>query len=103
LPPDPPLRAKAKGRPASDDQQTSGVKVILLVAMLPVLSASIVGNNQIFNAYLVWAEKSADLRLFGIPYPHHLDGVSGFHRLGRLPARHGDVLASIGHATPGAR
>jgi len=66
LPADPPLRPKAKAdRPAMTSKEWG--KVILLVAMLPVLSASIVGNNQIFNAYLVWAEKSADLRLFGIP------------------------------------
>ncbi len=38
---------------------------VLLIAMLPVLSASVVGNQEIFNAYLVWAERSADLRLFG--------------------------------------
>src|SRR5262249_51565720 len=39
----------------------------LLIALLPVLSASIVGNNQIFNAYLIWAQDHADLRLFGQP------------------------------------
>jgi POT family proton-dependent oligopeptide transporter len=38
---------------------------ILLVALLPVLAASVVGNQEIFNAYLVWAERSADLELFG--------------------------------------
>ena len=66
LPPDPPLRAKAKAdRPAMTRKEWG--KVILLLAMLPFLAASIVGNNQIFNAYLVWAERSADLHLFGIP------------------------------------
>jgi POT family proton-dependent oligopeptide transporter len=64
LPPDPPLRAKAKAdRPGMTAQEWR--KVALLVAMLPVLSASIVGNNQIFNAYLVWAESSVDMHLFG--------------------------------------
>ncbi|MFL5297792.1 MAG: peptide MFS transporter [Phenylobacterium sp.] len=42
-------------------------KLILLLVLLPVLSASIVGNNQIFNAYLVWVEKAADLHFFGVP------------------------------------
>ena len=41
--------------------------IVLLVLLLPVLAVSIVGNNQIFNGYLLWAEKSADLHLFGIP------------------------------------
>ncbi len=37
----------------------------LLVLLVPVLAASVVGNQEIFNAYLVWAERSADLQLFG--------------------------------------
>jgi POT family proton-dependent oligopeptide transporter len=43
--------------------------MILLVLLLPVLAVSIVGNNQIQNAYLVWADKSVDLHLFGLPVP----------------------------------
>jgi POT family proton-dependent oligopeptide transporter len=66
LPPDPPLRAKAKAdRPTMDRREW--IVVALLVAMLPVLSASVVANQEIFNAYLIWAERSADLHLFGIP------------------------------------
>jgi POT family proton-dependent oligopeptide transporter len=41
--------------------------VILLVLLLPVLALSIVGNNQIFNAYLLWADANVDLHLFGAP------------------------------------
>ena len=66
LPPDPPLRA----RETVERQKMTAREwevVALLVLLLPVLSASIVGNNQIFNAYLVWAEKNADLRVFGQP------------------------------------
>ena len=66
LPPDPPLRSKIKSeRPVMTAHEWR--KVALLVAMLPVLSASIVGNNQIFNGYLIWAERGADLTLFGKP------------------------------------
>jgi POT family proton-dependent oligopeptide transporter len=43
--------------------------VILLVALLPVLAFSIVGNQQIFNAYLVWAEKNYQLVFFGWEMP----------------------------------
>ena len=32
--------------------------VILLVALLPVLAVSIIGNQEIFDAYLVWGEKT---------------------------------------------
>ena len=68
LPPDPPRGAKARA-----DAKVAAVPmttrewqvVILLVLLLPVLALSIVGNNQIFNAYLLWADKSVDLHLFG--------------------------------------
>ncbi|WP_293905107.1 peptide MFS transporter [Phenylobacterium sp.] len=68
FPSDPPLRKRAElhiERPAMTSHEW--LKVALLVALLPVLAASIVGNQQIFITYLVWAERSADLRLFGQP------------------------------------
>jgi proton-dependent oligopeptide transporter, POT family len=43
--------------------------VILLVALLPVLALSLVGNQEIFNAYLVWAEKNYQLVFFGETMP----------------------------------
>jgi POT family proton-dependent oligopeptide transporter len=43
--------------------------VILLVALLPVLAVSIIGNQEIFNAYLVWAEKNYQLVFFGETMP----------------------------------
>ncbi len=45
------------------------IKTILLVALLPVLAVSIVGNNQIFNAYLVWGEANYQLTIFGMHMP----------------------------------
>ncbi len=43
--------------------------VILLVALLPVLALSIVGNQQIPDAYLVWGEKTFQTVIFGINLP----------------------------------
>jgi POT family proton-dependent oligopeptide transporter len=43
--------------------------VAILVLLLPVLALSIVGNQQIFNAYLIWSEKYYDLGLFGGKMP----------------------------------
>ncbi|HEX7686442.1 MAG TPA: peptide MFS transporter [Burkholderiaceae bacterium] len=40
-------------------------KVGLLVLLIPVLALTVVGNQQIFNSYLIWAEKNLDLHLFG--------------------------------------
>src|SRR5262249_51547789 len=35
--------------------------VLLLVALLPVLAATNLGNQQMYNAFVVWGEKSFDL------------------------------------------
>jgi POT family proton-dependent oligopeptide transporter len=43
--------------------------IILLIALLPVLALSIVGNQEIFNAYLLWADRTYDLNFFGIAVP----------------------------------
>jgi POT family proton-dependent oligopeptide transporter len=43
--------------------------VILLVALLPVLAVSIIGNQEIFDAYLVWGEKSFQTLFFGFNMP----------------------------------
>ena len=69
LPADPPRGAGARAAADAAPPMTGRewAVVILLLALLPVLALSIVGNNQIFNAYLLWAESSVDLRLFGQP------------------------------------
>jgi len=68
LPPDPPLRGAAKVvRPKL--QPGEGRTVALLILLLPVLSASVLVNQQIFNAYLVWADRSVDLTLGGDKAP----------------------------------
>ena len=44
--------------------------VILLVLLLPVLAVSIVGNQEIVDAYLVWGEKTFQTAvIFGFPMP----------------------------------
>jgi POT family proton-dependent oligopeptide transporter len=47
------------------DRKTIGV----LVALLPVLAIGLVGNQQIFNAYVIWAEKTYRLTFFGFKTP----------------------------------
>jgi POT family proton-dependent oligopeptide transporter len=69
FPSDPPLRKRgemAVARPAMVRSDWS--RVFLLALMVPVLAASVLGNQQIFVTYLVWAQKSADLQLFGVRF-----------------------------------
>lgn len=41
----------------------------LLLAMLPILALALLGNQQIFNAYMVWAQSSFDFSLLGRTMP----------------------------------
>src|SRR5207247_10502280 len=43
--------------------------IVALLLLLPVLTIAVICNQQIFNAYLVWAERSADLVFFGKKMP----------------------------------
>lgn len=44
-------------------------KIIVLVLLLPVLACGGLGNQQIFNAYLVWGEANYRLTIFGWTMP----------------------------------
>ncbi len=44
-------------------------RVIALLLLVPVLGVSLVGNYQIFNAYLLWAELNYELQVFGMNMP----------------------------------
>ena len=43
--------------------------VWMLIALVPVLGLSMVGNQEIFNGYLVWAEKNFQIVFFGKTMP----------------------------------
>jgi POT family proton-dependent oligopeptide transporter len=43
--------------------------IAVLVCLLPVLALSIVGNQQIFAAYLIWTEKYYDMHVLGFDLP----------------------------------
>jgi POT family proton-dependent oligopeptide transporter len=67
LPSDPPLPAKGVARPklAPSERGT----ILLLVALLPVMAASVLCNQQIFNAYLIWADRAVNLEIMGQKAP----------------------------------
>ena len=43
--------------------------IIILVALLPLFALSIIGNQEIFDAYLVWGEKAFQTVFFGFNMP----------------------------------
>jgi POT family proton-dependent oligopeptide transporter len=62
------------------------VVLVLLLFMVPVLAVSAIGNQQMFNAYLVWADRSYEFMLFGHRMPTSFlvsfDAITGFFTLG---------------------
>jgi POT family proton-dependent oligopeptide transporter len=63
LPPDPVVR-KGDHVERPKLQPGEGRTIALLVLLIPVMTASVLCNQQIFNAYLVWADTSVNL-VFG--------------------------------------
>jgi POT family proton-dependent oligopeptide transporter len=69
LPADP-LLERRQGRATSTKLRPGEGKVLtLLILLLPVLALGVVANQQIFNAYVVWADQNANFRLLGHDIP----------------------------------
>jgi POT family proton-dependent oligopeptide transporter len=68
LPPDKKqARVRSSGRPALSRKERKAV--IALGLLLPVLAVGAVGNQQIFNAYMLWVPSNVDLVFFGRTMP----------------------------------
>ena len=68
----PPEQLARRGDNGTDRQQLLPGELRRLIVMLmlvPVLGVSLVGNFQIFNAYLLWAEMNYQLQVFGMTIP----------------------------------
>src|SRR5437870_788894 len=73
LPPDSPVveekQASANHTAKSKLTRRDKMAILALIALLPFLTIAIIPNQQIFNAYLVWAQDHADLIFFGKKMP----------------------------------
>src|SRR5881628_327641 len=73
LPPDSPVveekQASVNHTAKSKLTRRDKMEIIALIALLPFLTIAIIPNQQIFNAYLVWAQDHADLIFFGKKMP----------------------------------
>jgi POT family proton-dependent oligopeptide transporter len=71
LPPEPALGAAARQAAGPRPAMTRAEKarLALLIALIPVLMLSIVGNQQFNNAFPLWAQKHMDFVLFGWQVP----------------------------------
>lgn len=50
-------------------QPGDGKRVIALILLVPILAVSILTNQEIFNAYLIWADQHFQLTFFGVTLP----------------------------------
>ncbi len=69
LPPDRFAKAPVMTTAALSLTRHDWPKLLSLTALLPILAIAFVGNNQIYNAYIVWAKENADLSVFGWQMP----------------------------------
>lgn len=69
LPAERPRGAAARAAPQPKLTGRDWATMALLVAMLPVLAMTAIGNQQIFNAYLLWGDAHYDLDFFGQTMP----------------------------------
>jgi len=68
LPPEPKRNAaQAEVRPPLGRRGV--LQVVLLVAILPLLMLSIVGNQQFYNAYPLWSQQHMDMNVGGFEVP----------------------------------
>ncbi len=67
LPPEPPRRIERILAPPLSRRERRAIT--LLVLLLPVLAFGLIGNLQVNNAYLLWAQRDVDLMFFGLRMP----------------------------------
>jgi POT family proton-dependent oligopeptide transporter len=68
FPPEP-LRKKGDTVQRPPLTRRDWITITILVVLLPVLALSVVSNQEIFNAYLIWADKSYQHTFFGFNTP----------------------------------
>jgi POT family proton-dependent oligopeptide transporter len=69
LPPERPRGAVAASAPKDRLTRRDWATMAVLVALLPILAATAIGNQEIFNAYLLWGEANYNLVFFGQTMP----------------------------------
>lgn len=66
------------------------LRIVAVLALVPVLAVALLTNQQIFNAYLVWADTEFQLTFFGQTLPTSwmitIDATASFSMLGAVAA-----------------
>ncbi|HSQ95116.1 MAG TPA: peptide MFS transporter [Croceibacterium sp.] len=63
------LPVVAKADRVSTFEKGDGARIAALILLVPALAVSLLPNQEIFNAYLVWADQQFDLTFFSMKVP----------------------------------
>jgi POT family proton-dependent oligopeptide transporter len=69
LPPDNRPQKGADARPREALVRSDWLRILAVVVLVPVLAVALLTNQEIFNAYLVWADEQFQLTFFGYTVP----------------------------------
>ncbi len=61
--------ARGSTAPKQKLQPGDGKRVFALILLVPILAVALLTNQEIFNAYLVWADQHFQLTFFGVTLP----------------------------------
>ena len=64
-----PQRAEGVADSGAEAGGSEGLRILSLVLLVPILAISLLTNQEIFNAYLVWADAHFQLSFFGTTLP----------------------------------
>src|SRR3546814_21194003 len=64
-----PSKAAGATKPSEPLSRQDWLRIAAVVILVPVLAISLLTNQEIFNAYLVWADQHFQLTFFGTTIP----------------------------------
>ena len=64
-----PSRAAAAAKPGAPLGRQDWLRITAVLLLVPVLAVALLTNQEIFNAYLVWADQHFQLTFFGLTIP----------------------------------
>src|SRR3569623_2146679 len=69
LPPDPNVDRSAPAEPKPPMSRRDWQVLIILLFLIPVLAVGAIGNQELYNAYLIWADRSYDFNFLCMRLP----------------------------------
>ena len=80
----------AEAKVAEPMTRQDGLRVLAVIMLVPVMAVALLTNQEIFNAYLVWADQHFQLTFFGTTLPTSwmitIDAAASFSMLAAVAA-----------------